>query len=294
MRAVAILGLCQIAVPTKNLQFILGVKIIENKPLIEILAVDLAAVNATVVVDVIYGQKFLTVFATTSALAPQAVKNHLATLLGALFGIPSQVLLVFVVVCQAPFLGIGNQPFPVLLIMAAVANLNASLALGVINSASLLEIKVGKRLILVTPGTFLHNASRLAADCHALKHKPSSVSSAKVSSNSRDLLPSLATGWPTSLGHGLLQNFTRNLLRPQLNSKGVISFCSPPIANWQSLMRPLTIPDENRLYHTSGLRPARFGPLGPTPLRDSRYTFLLRGLARDCPVWSFPEFTQFS
>jgi hypothetical protein len=222
MRAVAILGFCQIAVPTKDLQFVLGVKIIEDEPLIKVLPVDLAAVNATVVIDVIYGQKLFAVFATTGTLAPQAIQNHLATFPSPLLGIPSQVLLVFVVVCQAPLLGIGNEPFPIPLIMATVAQLNASLALGVINSASLLEIKVGKRLFLFTPSTLLHNTSRLAADCHALKHKISSVSSAKVSSNSRDLLPSLATGWPTSLGHGLLQNFTRNLLRPQLNSKGVI------------------------------------------------------------------------
>src|SRR5262249_40708461 len=37
---------------------------------------------------------------------------------------------------------------------------------------------------------------------------------------------------------------------------------------------------------------ARFGPLGPTPLRDSRYTFRFRGLARDYPFWTFPEFTR--
>ena len=36
----------------------------------------------------------------------------------------------------------------------------------------------------------------------------------------------------------------------------------------------------------------RFGPLGPTPLRDSRCTFRFRGLAQDCPVWTSPEFTQ--
>ena len=37
----------------------------------------------------------------------------------------------------------------------------------------------------------------------------------------------------------------------------------------------------------------RFGPLGPTSFRSSRCTFRHDGgLAQDCPVWTFPEFTR--
>jgi len=42
--------------------------------------------------------------------------------------------------------------------------------------------------------------------------------------------------------------------------------------------------------------PRRFGPLGPTPFRDSRCSFPLlleEGLDQDWPVWLFPEFTWF-
>lgn len=57
---------------------------------------------------------------------------------------------------------------------------------------------------------------------------------------------------------------------------------------------PLHIPMQSRLYHTRWFGPARFEPLGSTGLPPSRYTFPFRGLARDCPVWTSPEFTQFS
>ena len=38
----------------------------------------------------------------------------------------------------------------------------------------------------------------------------------------------------------------------------------------------------------------RFGPLGPTPFRDDRCTFPLRGLDQDYLLEASPEFTEFS
>lgn len=40
-------------------------------------------------------------------------------------------------------------------------------------------------------------------------------------------------------------------------------------------------------------RAGRFGSLDPTPLRDSRCTFVLRRLAQYWPVWLSTEFTRF-
>jgi len=37
-----------------------------------------------------------------------------------------------------------------------------------------------------------------------------------------------------------------------------------------------------RLYHDPFLDPPHFGPLGPTPFRDSRWTFPFLGFAADC------------
>ena len=76
--------------------------------------------------------------------------------------------------------------------------------------------------------------------------------------------------------------------------------CRGPILQGGALNHPRPLaapgfPEEETISSTYKVAP-RFGPLGPTPFRDSRCTFPFRGLAQDCPrlyVRGFPEFTEF-